>query len=107
MTTFLTRQRALPQPSQLLHRPISEDGFSVDEAIVHGAEVAAVVRHRAMVAEDKETIRRNHNFTVRAGIGVIARNNVFVERPPVHEDLPVFVADPVAGNSDTALDVPL
>src|SRR5216684_2325926 len=80
MTTFLTRQRALPQASQLLHRPISED---------------------------EETIRRNHNFTIGAGIGVIARNIVFVERLAVHIDLAVFDADTVAGNSDNALDVTL
>src|SRR6266851_7486278 len=107
MTTFLTRQRALPQASQLLHRPISEDGFAVDVAIVHGAEVAAVVRHRAMVAEDEEAVRRNHNFTIRARVGVIAGDVVFVERLAVHVDLAILDANPVAGNSDDALDVAL
>src|ERR1700736_4081257 len=96
-------ESSLPQPAQLLHRPISEDSFSVDEAIVHGTEVAAVIRHRAMVAEDEEAIPRNHNFTIGAGVRVIAGDVVFVERLAVHVDLATLDANPVAGNSDDAL----
>src|ERR1019366_2733096 len=97
----------LPQPSQLLHRPISKNGFAVDVAFVHGTEVAAVVRHGAMVAEDEEAVRWNHNFAIGAGVGVIAGNVVFVEGLAVHEDLAVLDADAVAGNADHAFDVAL
>src|ERR1700677_3181957 len=88
---------ASTQPSQLLHRPISEDGFAVDIAFVDTAEVAAVVRHGAMVAEDEVTIGRHHDFAVRAGVGVIAGNVIFVEGAAVQVDLSVFNADAVAG----------
>src|SRR5208283_737589 len=98
---------ALSQPSHLLHRPISKNGFTVDEAFVHGTEIAAVVRHGAMVAEDKEAMRRNHHFAKGAGVGVIVRNIVFVEGFAVHVDLAVLDADAVACDSDNALDVAL
>src|ERR1700682_6232254 len=100
-------ESSLPQPAERLHWPISKDGLSVDEAIVHGTEVAAVVRHRTMVSEDEEAVRRNHNFSIRAGVGVIAGDVVFVERLAVHVDLPILDANPVAGHSDDALDVAL
>src|SRR5208337_110508 len=60
-----------------------------------------------MVAEDEEAIPRNHDFTIRAGVRVIAGNVVFVERLAVHVDLSVFDADAIAGNADHALDVAL
>src|SRR3981189_953399 len=60
-----------------------------------------------MVAEDEETVTRNPNFPIRAGVGVIAGDVVFVERLAVHEDLAILDANPVAGNSDDALDVAL
>src|ERR1700674_2011912 len=60
-----------------------------------------------MVAEDEEAVRRNHNFTIRADVRVIAGDVVFVERLSVHVDLATLDANPVAGDADDALDVAL
>src|SRR5580698_6646243 len=60
-----------------------------------------------MIAEDEKTIRRNHNFVIRAGIYVVAGNVVFIKRLSVHVNLAAFDADSVPGNSNDALDVTL
>src|ERR1700682_2207560 len=60
-----------------------------------------------MVAEDEEAVRRNHDSSIRAGVRVIAGDVVFVERLAVHIDLATLDANPVACNSDDALDVAL
>src|SRR5213593_3752310 len=79
----------LSQPSQLLHRPISEYGFAIDEAFVDGTEVAAVVGHGAMVAEDEEGVRGNGDFWIGAGVGVIRGDVVFFDWVAVDVDLSV------------------
>src|SRR5580704_17698786 len=95
------------QPSQFFHRPISEDGFPVDEALVDWAEVAAVVRHGAVIAEHEIAVGRNRHLGIGAGIGILIGDVVFVEGFVVDEDLTVFYADTVSSYSDDALDVSL
>src|SRR5258708_28105116 len=76
---FTDSERNLPHPSQLIHRPVPEDGLAVNIALVDGAEIAAVVRHGAMVAEHEEAIHRHGGFRVRTGIGISGRDIVLIE----------------------------
>src|SRR5882724_6371001 len=98
---------ALSQSSKLLHWPVSKHSLTVDEAFVHRAKIAAIVRHRAMVAKHEETIGRNYHFAIRPGVCVVTRNVVFVERLAVHKDLAVLDTYVVAGGPNNALDVAL
>src|ERR1700732_3558484 len=36
----------LPHAAELIHGPVPENGLAIDEALIHRAEVAAVVGHR-------------------------------------------------------------
>src|ERR1700674_4567335 len=58
-----------------------------------------------MVAQDEIAVARNDDFTIRAGVGVVAGYIVFVEGLAVHVDLAILDANPVAGNANNALDV--
>src|SRR5580692_1251291 len=60
-----------------------------------------------MVAENEEALLRNHDFSIRAGVGVIVGDVIFVKRFFVDVDLAVFNADVVSGDADDALDVAL
>jgi hypothetical protein len=44
---------ALSHSAQLIHRPVAEYGLAIDKALIDRAEIAAVVRHRAMIAKDE------------------------------------------------------
>src|ERR1039458_785983 len=98
---------ALPQPPQLLHRPIPEHGLAIDVALVNGAKVAAVVRHGAMIAQHKVAVRRNDHFAIGASVGIIGGHVVLVERFAIDVDLPVFDADVISRHANYALDVAL
>ena len=66
-----------PQPSQLIHRPVAENGFAVNISFLHRPEIAAVVRHAAMISQNKVAARRHDDLGIGALIGVGGRNVVF------------------------------
>src|SRR5437879_9757174 len=97
----------LPHSTQLIHGPVAEHGFAVDKALVHGAEVAAVVGHGPVIAEHKIRIRRHHHIRQGPRIGVLGRDVSLVKRLAVHIDLSGVDADAIAGHPDHALDIAL
>src|SRR5215468_1371866 len=97
----------LSQPAQLLHRPVTEDGLAVDVVLFHRAEVTAVVRHAAMVAQHEVAVRRHDDFRVGALVGINRWHVVFLNELAIDVDLPGVNADLVSGHADHALDVAL
>lgn len=52
----------LAHAAELIHGPVAEDGLAIDEALIHRAEVAAVVGHGPVIAQHKIRIRGDHGL---------------------------------------------
>ena len=97
----------LAEFADLIEGVIDEDGFAVDGFLGDGAEVAAVGRHVAMVAEDEEGVGGNGHFGVAAVVAIGGSNVGLVQLLSVDEDAALVDANAVAGDTDDALDVAL
>src|SRR5215469_4762059 len=93
-----SRPRLLSQSPQLIHGPIAEHRFTVDKTFLHRPKVAAVVRHAAVVAENKKRIGRNNFFGIGAFIFVGCWYIIFTETLAVHIYPTVINADVVASH---------
>src|SRR5262249_31014502 len=52
----------LPQPTQLVHRPVTKHSLAEDIAFLHRAEIAAVIRHASVVTEHEVAVKRHDYF---------------------------------------------
>jgi hypothetical protein len=91
----------------LVHGPVDEGGFAVDEGAGDGAEVAAVAGDEAVVAHDPEVSGGDDAFGLGTVVAVTERDVGLVEWEVVHVDGSAVDAEGVAGKSDNALDVTL
>src|SRR5205085_12564418 len=80
---------------------------AIDVAGIHGTEVAAVVGHGAMIAQEEIMARRHHHVGISALVGVKAGYIRFPQAPAVHVHASVIDADVIAGHPYHALDVAL
>ncbi|MCU1285643.1 MAG: hypothetical protein JWO13_1993, partial [Acidobacteriales bacterium] len=87
--------------------PIDEDGFAGDEGLVDGAEIAAVVRHGAVVAEDEELSLWNRGLWHGTEIYVGGGDVGLMQEMSVDVDASFVDDNAVAGDGDDALDVAL
>src|SRR5579859_2142687 len=92
------------EKAHLVHGPISEDGFAVNEAAHHGANLAAVIRHRTMITQDEIGIVRDHRVRVGLCVLVVRRDIRLQQLLAVYKNAPEVDPDPVAGQPDHALD---
>src|SRR5215831_3422146 len=97
----------LPDAPQLIDRPITKHSLAINEALIHGTEVAAVVRHRAVIPEHIIRIRGHRYFRKGSGIRVFGGNVTLIKSPAIHIDLPAINADAISGHANYALDVAL
>ena len=51
LTTQDREDRRLPDPAELIHRPVAEHRLAVDKALVDRTKVAAVIGHGPVIAE--------------------------------------------------------
>src|SRR5690242_14446006 len=85
----------LPESAELIHRPISEYSFAVNVFLADGAEVAAVIRHAAMISEHEVAAVGHYGVRIRSLVFVVLGNVIFVEQLTVDEDLAGVDADVV------------
>src|SRR6185312_7403109 len=83
-------------PPHFVHGPISQHCLAVNVARIDGAEVTAVVRHVAMVAQNEIAVRRDGGIRIAAVVLVSGGHVVFLERLIVHIYLPAINAHMVA-----------
>jgi len=110
MTARKTKARAkaaLVDYAGLVHGPVDERCFAVDEGAGDGAEVAAVAGDVAVVAHDPEVAGGDDAF----GLGTLVAEAVghvgFADGAVVDVHVAVVDADGVAGEGNDALDVAL
>ena len=70
----------LPHPSHPIHGPVTKDRFTVDEALLHRAKIAAVIRQAAVIAEHKIGAGRDHNFRIGTLVFVGPGHVIFVQQ---------------------------
>src|SRR5436305_6107654 len=102
-----TQLKNLPHSSHFLHGPVTKHSLAIDEALIDRTEIAAVIRHRAMVAQHKIAVRRHHNIRIRPLVGVLRWHVRLVQCLAVHIYLAAIDADVIALHPDHALDVAL
>jgi hypothetical protein len=91
----------------LVHGPVDEGGFAVDEGAGDGAEVSAVTGDVAVVAHDPEVAGGDDAFGLGALVAETGGDVGFAEGVLVDVDGAVVDAEGVAGESDDSLDVAL
>src|ERR1700733_4308493 len=87
--------------------PVDKCCLAVDEAAIHGTEIAAVARDRAMVAHHVVAMRRQHDRRYRSHVAKTLRHIRFRDSIAVHVDASLVDLQTVAGQRDDALDVAL
>src|SRR5260370_4602851 len=97
----------LAHSAQLIHRPIPEHGLAVNIALIHRTEVPAVVRHRAMIAQNEIAFRRHDRLRIGPRAGVSGWNVILIQRLAIHINLPAVDSDPDPASTSHALPVPL
>src|SRR6266851_71990 len=97
----------LPYSAHLIHGPIAKDGLAVNIALIHRTEVPAVVRHRAMIAQNEIAFRRHDRLRIGPRVGVSGWNVVLIQRLAIHINLPAVDSDTVPGSTNHALDIAL
>ena len=98
---------ALVDYAGLVHGPVDEGCFAVDEGAGDGAEVAAVRGDVAVVAHDPEVVGWDDAFGLGALVAITDGDVGLADELIVDVDGAVLDADGVAGESDDALDVAL
>ena len=93
--------------AELVHGPVDEGGFAVDEGAGDGAEVAAVAGDAAVVSHDPEVAGRDDAFGLGAVVAIAEGDVGLLEGDVVDIHSPAVDAEGVAGESDDALDVAL
>ena len=89
----------------MVHGPVDEGCFAVDEGAGNGAEVAAVAGDVAVVAHDPEVSGGDAVFGLGALVAEAVGDVGLTDGVVVHVDVAVVDADGVAGEADDALDV--
>src|SRR5581483_157719 len=99
--------KVLPQPPSFIHRPVGENGLAVDVFLADGAELAAVIGHRAVIAQNPVGPLGNGDGGHGASVEKIPRLVIFVQLEPVHVHASMLDPDHVTGHSDDAFDIAL
>ena len=97
----------LADQAGLVHGPVDEGGFAVDEGAGYGAEVAAVRGDGSVVAHDEEIVLGDDHLGLGAVVLIFDGDVGFVEGGAVDVDGSVVDAKVVAWESDDAFDVAL
>src|SRR5690348_6490624 len=92
------------QRTNLVHRPVSEDGFAINVAGGHSTEIAAVVGEAAVISQHKIRISWNHRVRERPLVLVGSGDVILHEELAVHVNAAIHDAHVVACNTDYALD---
>src|SRR5580692_3087840 len=96
---------SLANSSQLIHGPISKHRLAVDITLIHWAEIATVVRHRAMISEHEITLRRHDRFRIGPRVGVGGRHVILIQSLAVHVHLAAIDANAISSHPNHALDI--
>src|SRR5271155_5498590 len=88
----------------MIHRPIGENGFAVDELARDGAEDARIIRAVAVVAHDEKTVRGKRERRVARAIEIICRDVRLHQLLAIHIETPGANFDRVSRQAHHPLD---
>src|SRR6202030_1331518 len=96
---------SLANSSQLIHGPISKHSLAIDITLIHWAEIAAVVRHRAVISEHEITLRRHDRLRIGPRVSVGWWHVVLIQSLAVHIHLAAVNPYAISSHPNHALDI--
>ena len=85
---------------RLIHRPVYESRFAIDELPAYRAKVAAVAGYGTMISHNEKLIFGNDHLWLRTVVGEPRRDIRLRQGMPVYDHAAMVDLDAVAGQSD-------